>query len=210
MISNYISLPIFLISFAIGLFCVYIIGPESKTIYIYPSPENYMKTQYKDTTNQCFEFKPNVYNARKMTKKNNYTAVLATVKNDGRIEALDKINASTFITFKSILGGEMDFRDICISKNGFSLDNKFLDLYVTRNKNVVSTETFSAEERQDMAGIDEGEDSESDVEIVSDLKNLKITKDIDEIEDEFSDLETPAVDADENSDLEEGAEEEDE
>lgn len=158
---------------------------------------------------KCFEFKPNVYNARKMTKKNNYTAVLATVKNDGKTEALDKINASTFITFKSILGGEMDFRDICISKNGFSLDNKFLDLYVTRNKNVVSTETFSTEERQDMAGMDEGEDSESDVEIVSDLKNVKVSNDIDEIEDDASDIETP-LDADENSDLEEGAEEDDE
>ena len=58
MLSNYISLPIFLISFSIGLFCVYIIGPETKPIYIYPSPQNYMKTQYKDSANQCFDFKP--------------------------------------------------------------------------------------------------------------------------------------------------------
>jgi hypothetical protein len=58
MLSNYISLSVFLTSFAIGLFCVYIIGPESKNIYIYPSPENYMKTQYKDSSNQCFQFKP--------------------------------------------------------------------------------------------------------------------------------------------------------
>lgn len=58
MISNYISLPIFIISFAIGLFLVYTIGPETKTIYIYPSPKNYMKTQYKDISNQCFIFKP--------------------------------------------------------------------------------------------------------------------------------------------------------
>jgi hypothetical protein len=58
MLSNYISLPVFLTSFAIGLFFVYIIGPEIKTIYIYPSPKNYMKTQYKDNTNQCFQFKP--------------------------------------------------------------------------------------------------------------------------------------------------------
>lgn len=58
MISNYISLPIFLISFAIGLFCVYVIGPETKNIYVYPNLQNYMKIQYKDSANQCFEFKP--------------------------------------------------------------------------------------------------------------------------------------------------------
>jgi hypothetical protein len=58
MISNYISLPVFLVSFAFGLFFVYVLGPEFKTIYIYPNPQNYMKTQFKDKANQCFEFKP--------------------------------------------------------------------------------------------------------------------------------------------------------
>ena len=58
MITDYISLPIFLTSFAIGLFFVYVLGPELKPIFIYPSPKNYMNTQYKDNTGQCFQFKP--------------------------------------------------------------------------------------------------------------------------------------------------------
>jgi hypothetical protein len=58
MLTKYINVPIFLISFAIGLFFVYVIGPETKTIYMYPSPSNYFKTQYKDDADQCFQFKP--------------------------------------------------------------------------------------------------------------------------------------------------------
>ena len=56
MLLGYISLPIFLISFAIGLFFVYILGPERKTIYIYPSPENTDKILFKDKAENCFSF----------------------------------------------------------------------------------------------------------------------------------------------------------
>ena len=56
MLLDYISLPVFLISFALGLFFVYILGSEQKVIYIYPTPENYTSILYKDSADQCFEY----------------------------------------------------------------------------------------------------------------------------------------------------------
>jgi hypothetical protein len=56
MLFNYISLRAFLISFAIGLFFIYILGPEMKTIYIYPTPENVDKILFKDKADNCFKF----------------------------------------------------------------------------------------------------------------------------------------------------------
>ena len=62
MLTNYINIPLFLISFAIGLFFVYVLGPEIKTVYMYPTPSNYKKIQYKDSSEQCFTFNPTEMN----------------------------------------------------------------------------------------------------------------------------------------------------
>jgi hypothetical protein len=51
-----VSIPIFLVSFAIGLFFVYILGPNMKTIYIFPTPENVDKILFKDKAENCFTF----------------------------------------------------------------------------------------------------------------------------------------------------------
>jgi hypothetical protein len=54
---KFISIPIFLVSFAFGIFAVYIYEPENKKIMVYPSPDNVDYIQYKDKANNCFQFK---------------------------------------------------------------------------------------------------------------------------------------------------------
>ena len=45
---KFISIPVFIVSLAVGLFFVYITNPEPEIIYIYPTPENINKIQYQD------------------------------------------------------------------------------------------------------------------------------------------------------------------
>lgn len=56
MLLKYISIPIFIASFLIGLIFIYLYGPETKNIYIYPSPDNYKEILFKDKANNCFSF----------------------------------------------------------------------------------------------------------------------------------------------------------
>ena len=56
MLLNYISIPVFIISFSIGLFFIYVLGPKMKKILIYPSPENVDKVLFKDNADNCFYF----------------------------------------------------------------------------------------------------------------------------------------------------------
>ena len=56
-VTKYVNIPVFIISFAFGIFAVYTTLPETKKIIVYPSPENVSHIQYKDKANHCFKFK---------------------------------------------------------------------------------------------------------------------------------------------------------
>lgn len=53
-VFKYVNLPVFCISLIIGFIFVYITMPDTRTIYVYPNPENVQLLQYRDKTNTCF------------------------------------------------------------------------------------------------------------------------------------------------------------
>ena len=61
-LTKYISIPVFIISFAIGIFIVYTTLGDMRTIYIYPSPENADLMIYRDKASQCFAFEQKLVN----------------------------------------------------------------------------------------------------------------------------------------------------
>ena len=56
MLFDYISIPIFVVSFILGLLFIYVLGPQTKKIFVYPSPENVNKILFKDNANNCFYY----------------------------------------------------------------------------------------------------------------------------------------------------------
>jgi len=56
-ISKYINFPVFILSFAFGMFAVYITMPDTRKIMVYPSPDNVDYIQYKDQAGNCFHFR---------------------------------------------------------------------------------------------------------------------------------------------------------
>ena len=52
-----LSWPTFIVSFAIGIFFVYITQVDPKVIIIFPTPDNVDKVQYKDSADNCYHFK---------------------------------------------------------------------------------------------------------------------------------------------------------
>lgn len=53
---KYINIPVFVISLILGMVAVYYTVPDTRTVYVYPTPENVNMLQYKDKTDSCFAF----------------------------------------------------------------------------------------------------------------------------------------------------------
>jgi hypothetical protein len=53
---RFISVPVFILSLAVGIFLVYISMPPSQIIYVYPNPDNEDKIMFKDKADNCFRF----------------------------------------------------------------------------------------------------------------------------------------------------------
>jgi hypothetical protein len=60
---------LFVISFSVGMIFSYLSPMEYKTVVVYPSPSNVDKIQYKDKTNQCFQFSAKLVDCTKEVKK---------------------------------------------------------------------------------------------------------------------------------------------
>jgi hypothetical protein len=53
---KYISLPLFLVSFALGILFTYVLGLDLKPVYVYPTPENIQQFLFRDDAGTCFQF----------------------------------------------------------------------------------------------------------------------------------------------------------
>lgn len=56
MLWNKISWPVFFISFAVGLFMVYVFGEDINKVHVYPTPDNVDQILFKDKAGNCVKY----------------------------------------------------------------------------------------------------------------------------------------------------------
>ena len=127
-----------------------------------------------NTFKDCF--KPIVYDARKMTKKNGYKPVPAYVRSNKKKVELNVKNVQGFITYKSLIMGSINFESATISKAGISFGNKFNEIYIVRHKSSSVREVINTELISKMRGFLGSDDEGSDVEIDDSKAGVKNEK----------------------------------
>ena len=147
-------------------------------------------------------FRPTVFDARKMNKKNNYQPVPAKVKVDGKLRDLDVTNVSSFVVYKSLIGGNISFECIVASKFGLSMNNSFYDLYVYRHKTKSSQPTLSKDDIIQMRGgaSEDEEDEDDDAELVDENDEDDDADNVDAVDAEPVDTDEEPDDDDEDED----------
>ena len=53
---KYISIPLFVLSFMLGMVYIYLSNPPQRSILIYPTVDNNNNFQYVDKADNCFTF----------------------------------------------------------------------------------------------------------------------------------------------------------
>ena len=56
MLTKYVNTNVFLITFIISLVIVYLVQPDSKVVYKFPTPENSGKLTYQDSNKNCYKY----------------------------------------------------------------------------------------------------------------------------------------------------------
>ena len=54
-----LNFKIFILSFLIGIICIYLTSPEPKEITVYPTDDNKHLFQFQDKADNCFQLKQN-------------------------------------------------------------------------------------------------------------------------------------------------------
>ena len=68
MLFGFVQWPIFFVSLIIGAVFVYLSAPSSKTVFVYPTPDNVNRYIYKDDVGTCHKYVPQEAQCSENTK----------------------------------------------------------------------------------------------------------------------------------------------
>jgi hypothetical protein len=92
-----------------------------------------------------------VFDVRKPSKESGKKYMPAKLKDgSGKLVDLTVSNIKHFLTYMSLIGGIIEFEDVCVSKSGISLKTRFQEIYVMPHK-PLKPESMNQEDLDEMA-----------------------------------------------------------